>query len=113
MPNMRRGFPPGVLAAVIRFAAAANAGVMASRSGNESRMPAPRRNLRRERAGRVETKGASLVLAKVVFMGVMAANEQQFGPKVEAKVDQSRPSARTGRVRHHPRPSDFPSAHRM
>jgi hypothetical protein len=68
MPNIRRGFPPGVVpAANRRFAAPAKAGVIASSNGNESRMPAPRRNRRRERAGRVETDGA-LTLDKRVFM---------------------------------------------
>src|SRR5437867_5729840 len=57
MPNIRRGFPPGVAVAEI-FLNAANAGVIASSIGKESRMPAPRRNLRREMAGCVETNGA-------------------------------------------------------
>ena len=61
MPNIRRGFPPGVAAAAIRFAAAAKAGVMASSNGKESKIPALRRNLRRDSAGRVETNGPLLV----------------------------------------------------
>src|SRR5258708_30419809 len=58
MPNIRRGLPPGVAPAAIRLAAAANAGLMASSSGKVSRIPAPRRNFRRDSAGRVEKKGA-------------------------------------------------------
>ena len=44
MPSIRRGFPPGVLSAPVVCATAANAGIIASSSGSESRMPAPRRN---------------------------------------------------------------------
>src|SRR2546426_248016 len=68
MPNIRRGFPPGVAPAAIRFAAAANAGVMASSNGSERKMPAPQRNFRRDSAGLVETKGATRGLLKRVFM---------------------------------------------
>ena len=66
---MRRGFPPGVAPAASRrlAAAAANAGVMASSKGSERRMPAPRRNLRRDNAARVETN-AALLLVRRVFM---------------------------------------------
>src|SRR4051812_32435915 len=56
MPSIRRGFPSGVAAAPLP-ARAAKAGCMASNQGGERRMPAPRRNRRRERARRVETKG--------------------------------------------------------
>src|SRR3954453_18027527 len=56
MPSMRRGFPSGVVSAPLP-ARAAKAGCMASSQGSESRMPAPRRNRRREMARRVETKG--------------------------------------------------------
>src|SRR5579872_1915688 len=55
MASIRRGFPPGVAAAF--SVKAAKAGCMASKSGRESRMPAPRRNRRRETARRVATKG--------------------------------------------------------
>ena len=60
MPKNRRGFPPGVAAASFNadFTTPANAGVIASSNGSDRAMPAPRRKLRRESAGRVETKEA-------------------------------------------------------
>lgn len=62
MPKKRRRLPPGVPSLAVRFATAAKAGVIASSSGSESKMPAPRRNLRRESGERVETKGALVII---------------------------------------------------
>src|SRR5688500_19809924 len=56
MPNIRRGVPPGVPLAEF-FLTAAKAGSIESRNGSERAMPAPRKNLRREMAWRVATKG--------------------------------------------------------
>src|ERR1041385_2914358 len=57
-PRNRRGLPPGVAPAPTRFATAPNAGLMASNNGRKRRMPAPRRNLLRDKAGRVQANGA-------------------------------------------------------
>src|SRR5947209_5625257 len=53
MANIRRGFPPGVVLAEF-LASAAKAGAFESSRGSERTIPAARRNLRREVAGRVE-----------------------------------------------------------
>src|SRR4051812_37938233 len=66
MPNIRRGLPPGVRAAsVLAAMAPAKVGRMASRRGRERTMPAPRRKLRRDRAGLVETYGVSIFVVMV------------------------------------------------
>jgi hypothetical protein len=74
MPNIRRGFPPGVAPAASRLVAAANAGVMVSSIGKERKMPAARRNFRREKAWGAETKGPR-TLEKRAFM---MSNQQVF-----------------------------------
>jgi hypothetical protein len=56
IPNIRRGFPPGVAAAEF-LATVPNTGDIASSIGNESKIPAPRKNLRREIAPWVEMYG--------------------------------------------------------
>ena len=68
MPKNRRGFPPGAASDATLFVMAANAGVIASSSGRERRMPAPRRNFLRDKAGRVETKGPVAVRVTGVFI---------------------------------------------
>src|SRR3954469_13441263 len=72
MPKKRRGFPPGVaVAATCAAMAPAKVGRMASRNGSVRAMPAPRRNVRRERADFVETNGARFMLF-ILFLFVRA-----------------------------------------
>ncbi len=70
MPNIRRGVAPGASGDDVASAARASAGIIESSSGKAMAMPAPRRNRRRDSAGRKEMCGAAGGADRLVFTRV-------------------------------------------